>query len=173
MIATVRDIQVCGGRIFSNLEDAVRDYLKCLDDGIDREKLNFSILLPNGETKHITIRQEDNQIVAYGDFDGLPNALSYAREIMKEDNNMSDILEKAIAIINSAQNKLTLGTKHYSKSTGKILVSPSNIIKAMRANDLIFKTDTRKTTLIWEVVNDEYGTYYRCLKDRGQTRSEG
>ena len=81
MVATVSEIQVCGGRLFNNLEEACRDYLQCLAEGIDREKLNFSIALPNGELKHITIRQEEKRVVAYGDFEGLPSFLEYAREV--------------------------------------------------------------------------------------------
>ena len=84
MGAIVDEIQVCGGRLFNNLEKACIDYLKCLADGVDREKLNFRITLPNGDIKHITIRQEDDAIVAYGDFEGLPNAFDYAREVWGE-----------------------------------------------------------------------------------------
>jgi len=83
MKAVVTEIQVCGGRLFNNLEEACKDYLHCLEDGIDREKLNFAIVLPNKETKHITIRQEVGEIVAYGDFEGLTNHLDYAREVIK------------------------------------------------------------------------------------------
>ena len=84
MVAVVKEIQVCGGRLFTNLEKACRDYLECLANGIDREKLNFSITLPDGKTKHITIRQEDNRVVAYGDFEGLQNALDYAKEVIND-----------------------------------------------------------------------------------------
>lgn len=80
MKAIVFEIQVCGGRLFNDLESACQDYLQCLKDGIDREKIHFSIRLPNGERKGITIRQEDGNVVAYGDFAGLPDALDYARE---------------------------------------------------------------------------------------------
>lgn len=81
MKAIVTDIQVCGGRLFANLEEACKDYLQCLKDGVDREKLNFRIVLSSKEVKHITIRQEDNQLVAYGDFEGLPSMLDYAKEV--------------------------------------------------------------------------------------------
>ena len=80
MIANVDEIQVCGGRLFNNLEEACRDYLQCLKEGIDREKLRFTIILPTGKVKSITIRQEDEQVVAYGDFEGLPSFLDYAKE---------------------------------------------------------------------------------------------
>ena len=81
MIAKVEEIQVCGRRLFTNLEEACKDYLQCLEGGIDREKLHFTIILPTGKVKSITIRQEDEQVVAYGDFEGLPNALDYAKEV--------------------------------------------------------------------------------------------
>ena len=81
-MATVKEIQVCGGRIFGSLYEACQDYIQCVDEGIDREKLNFSIVLSSGEIKHITIRQVDevdDGVVAYGDFEGLPNALEWAQ----------------------------------------------------------------------------------------------
>ena len=81
MIPVVKEIQVCGGRLCTNLEDACQDYLKCLANGIDREKLHFTIILPDGKVKSITIRQGDGRVVAYGDFEGLPNALDYAYEV--------------------------------------------------------------------------------------------
>ena len=78
-MAIVNQIQVCGGKIFANLDEACTEYSKCLKEGTDREKINFSIVLSNGEHKSITIRQDrDNQVIAYGDFEGLPNALEWA-----------------------------------------------------------------------------------------------
>ena len=88
MKATVKEIQVCGGRLLSTLEGACREYLNCLDqrevENVDREKLSFTIITPSGSTKHITIRQEDDGVVAYGDFEGLPDFLDYAREVEGE-----------------------------------------------------------------------------------------
>lgn len=84
MKAIVNEIQVCGGRIFSNLEQACEDYLQCLREGIDREKFNFGITLPNGQIKSITIRQGDEKVIAYGDFDELPSFLDYAEEVLNE-----------------------------------------------------------------------------------------
>ena len=78
-MATVREIQVCGGRVCNNLEVACEEYLRCLREGTDREKINFLIILSNGEHKSITIRQEDERVVAYGNFEGLPNALEWAQ----------------------------------------------------------------------------------------------
>jgi len=80
MEAKVIEIQVCGGRLFNNLADACGNYLECLEDHTDREKIHFCIELPDGLTKSITIRQEGNKMVAYGDFDGLPNFLDYATQ---------------------------------------------------------------------------------------------
>lgn len=78
--AIVKEIQVCGGHLFDKLADACIDYLECLEY-TDREKIHFAIKLPDGKTKCITIRQEDNQVVAYGDFEGLPGALEYAQDV--------------------------------------------------------------------------------------------
>ena len=78
-MATVREIQVCGGRIHTNLREACQDYLQCLSDGVDRKKINFAIVLKDGTVKHITIRQEDDDMAAYGDFEGLPNFIEWAQ----------------------------------------------------------------------------------------------
>ena len=77
-MATVTEIQVCGERIYKTLLEACLYYAKCVSDGVNREKLLFAIRLTNGETKHITIRQEPGRVVAYGDFEGLPSFLDYA-----------------------------------------------------------------------------------------------
>jgi len=47
-----------------------------------RSKMNFAIKLPDGKVKYITIRDEDEETVAYGDFEGLPSALDYAKEVI-------------------------------------------------------------------------------------------
>ena len=78
-MATVKEIQVCGGKLFKSLYEACQEYIYCVDDGIDREKLNFSIILSDGTIKHITIRQTGDAVVAYGDFEGLPNAVEWAK----------------------------------------------------------------------------------------------
>ena len=76
----VVDIQVCGSHISHNLEDMCKEYLECLkSEFYPPLKLNFAIILSNGETKHITIRQEDEGMVAYGDFEGLSNFLEWAK----------------------------------------------------------------------------------------------
>ena len=86
MKAIVTEIQVGGGVCVNNLEQACADFMSMVRTTSDtgyRAKLNFAITLPNGETKHITIRDEDNETVAYGDFDGLPNVLDYAKEVIQ------------------------------------------------------------------------------------------
>jgi len=79
-MATVNEIQVCGRSLHKMLSEACLDYLECIARGTDREKINFSIILSNGEVKHITIRQEDDRVVAYGDFEGLPNVLEWVEK---------------------------------------------------------------------------------------------
>ena len=49
-----------------------------------RAKLNFTIKLPDGTIKSITIRDEDDQTVAYGDFEGLPDFLDYSKEVLEK-----------------------------------------------------------------------------------------
>lgn len=80
MIPHVIQIQVCGGKLCPTLETACQEYLECLMNDVDREKISFTIVLGKGQTKHITIRQESNRVVAYGDFEGLPNFLEYAQQ---------------------------------------------------------------------------------------------
>lgn len=80
-LAKIREIQICGGRLFTNLHWACQGYIEDINSGIDRRKLNFSIVLPNGQVKHITFRQEDEDIIVYGDFEGLASVLDYAEEV--------------------------------------------------------------------------------------------
>ena len=89
MKAKVIEIQVCGAITFRKwLSDACLEYIKCVTLGIDREKIAFVIRLPDGSIKSITIRQEDDDIVAYGDFEGLPTMLDYVKT-EKEKNEES------------------------------------------------------------------------------------
>jgi len=81
-MAYVKGIQVCGGRIFTTLWDAFVVYSIKVSEGVDREKLNFAIILDNGTIKHITFRQEDDGIHVYGDFEGMPNALEWAQRML-------------------------------------------------------------------------------------------
>ena len=78
-MAKVKEIQVCGSDLFTDLYCACENYIQVVNDGVDREKLNFSIELKDGQVKHITIRQTEDGIVAYGDFEGLPNALEWSQ----------------------------------------------------------------------------------------------
>jgi len=80
-MAKVKEIQVCGGHLYDNLLGAFSDYLRCLADGVDREKVNFSVVLDDGKVNHITFRQEDDGIHVYGDFEGMPNALEWAQRL--------------------------------------------------------------------------------------------
>lgn len=80
MIATVRYIQVGGIDIHQTLLDACKDYINSVECG-GKEKIQFCITLPNGEVKYITIRQEEDKVVAYGNFEGLPDFLQYAKEV--------------------------------------------------------------------------------------------
>jgi len=89
MKAVVKEIQVGGYRNCHSLEEAAREYIKCINLWhhnvvMPRTKIHFDIELPNGETKYITIRDEDGETVAYGDFEGLPGALDYAKEVENE-----------------------------------------------------------------------------------------
>lgn len=77
MKAIVKEIQVGGYKTFTSLEEACHEFVK----GQPRPKMNFAIQLPNREIKYITIRDEDNETVAYGNFEGLPSMLDYAKEI--------------------------------------------------------------------------------------------
>jgi len=78
-MAIVNEIQVCGGKCHKMLSEACLDYLESIVRGTDRSKMHFTITLSNGEVKAITIRQEDDRVIAYGDFEGLPSALEWAQ----------------------------------------------------------------------------------------------
>ena len=85
MKAIVTEIQVGGGTICHSLEKACITFKGMVDaQECPRTKIRFGILLPNGQGKTITIRDEDGQTVAYGDFDGLPNFLDYAEEVRND-----------------------------------------------------------------------------------------
>ena len=86
MKAVVRWIQVGGGRICQTLEDACAGYnemmIESLEEGLQpRTKILFAIQCPDGQTRQITIRDEDGEVVAYGNFEGLPSVLGYAKEV--------------------------------------------------------------------------------------------
>ncbi len=78
-MATVREIQVDGGKVVQTLEEACIEYLARLEE-TDRKKLHFCIILASGKIRGITVRQEGDRVIAYGDFEGLPNALEEAQD---------------------------------------------------------------------------------------------
>ena len=81
MKAIVREIQVGGMYNAGSLEEACAMYN---NERPTRSKIIFVIELPNKDVKQITIRDEENETVAYGDFDGLPSFLEYAKEVLSE-----------------------------------------------------------------------------------------
>lgn len=80
-MAKVKEIQICGVVLTTRLLNACREYIGAIKTGTDREKLNFTIELDNGEIKHITFRQMEDGIHVYGDFEGMPNALERAKRV--------------------------------------------------------------------------------------------
>lgn len=75
--ATVEFIQIGGRYIIRSLRDMCNLYTQLDQKGaLDRDKIHFCIRLPDGSHKHITVRQQDNGVIAYGDFDGLPSLMS-------------------------------------------------------------------------------------------------
>jgi len=81
MRAIVKEIQIGGDEIVHSLEDACCEYMEMVHSPESyRAKMNFTIQLPDGEIKSITIRDEDDQTVAYGDFVELPSFLDYSKE---------------------------------------------------------------------------------------------
>lgn len=81
-MAYIKEIQVCGGKVVHSLYDACEEYIKCVGDGTDREKISFAILLDDDTAKHITIREWDDSIQAYGDFEGMPDAYEWAKRVI-------------------------------------------------------------------------------------------
>jgi len=61
-MAKVKEIQVCGGRIFADLSGACLNYVESILQGTDREKMHFTIILDDGSVKTITFRQQDDGI---------------------------------------------------------------------------------------------------------------
>ena len=82
MKAIVREIQVGGFHTCHSLEDMCEEYLDMIRHPAHRSKVIFVIELPNKEVKQITIRDEDTETVAYGNFEGLPDMLDYAKEVL-------------------------------------------------------------------------------------------
>ena len=87
--AKVTSIQVGGLRVTSSLLEAMREYLRMIDEAEEgdciRAKMQFAIELPNGEHKRIVIRDDEVfGTLAYGTFAGLPSFFEYAREVERE-----------------------------------------------------------------------------------------
>ena len=81
MKAIVKEIQVGGFYGAKSLEDACARYSS---QEPMRSKIIFLIKCTDGELRQITIRDEDDQTVAYGNFEGLPSFLEYAKEEVGE-----------------------------------------------------------------------------------------
>jgi len=85
MEAKVIVIQVGGGQICHTLEDACNAFDEMMKAWeAPRTKIHFTIQMPNGEVKTITIRDEDDKTVAYGSFEGLPSFLDYTKDTMEK-----------------------------------------------------------------------------------------
>lgn len=54
--------------------------------------------------------------------------------------------EKALLLIDSVNNELAMGTKHFRKSTMQLLSSPKEILTALSENDLIFEPIQERQT---------------------------
>jgi len=83
-MAKVIEIQVCGGRITTGLLDMCSAYIQNVEEGTDSPKLHFTIMMDDNTVRHITFRQEDESIVGYGNFEGLPSFLDYTKAIQKK-----------------------------------------------------------------------------------------
>jgi hypothetical protein len=76
-MAIVTDIQVGGAMMCGSLEEACKEIKRG-----GSIKIHFSILLPNGAQRTITIRDEDDRTVVYGNlWEALPDFLDYAKEV--------------------------------------------------------------------------------------------
>ena len=79
-ITKVTQIQVGGGALIDNLEEACIEYLRMIHaEEPYRAKICFVIKSKDG-VKQITIRDEDAETVAYGDFKELSSFMEYAKE---------------------------------------------------------------------------------------------
>ena len=77
MKAKVVEMQVGGLGLCASLCEACSELL---DGKTERLKIHFLIELPDGRQRTITIRDRDGETVAYGDFEGLPSFMDYAKE---------------------------------------------------------------------------------------------
>lgn len=82
--AKVVEIQVGGVANVNSLEGACRELIRQVREfEIRRTKICFVVELPTGEHKQITIRDEDDETIAYGNMEGLPSMLDYAKEMFE------------------------------------------------------------------------------------------
>jgi len=95
--AEVIEIQVGGCHTCTTLKDACEEYAEqagetsIIGEIVDinrgtgtREKISFVIKLPNGEHRHITIRDEDGKTIAYGNLGELPSMTETYQEVQEE-----------------------------------------------------------------------------------------
>lgn len=90
MKAIVKEIQIGGGVCVTSLEEACKEFVKMISRSSDsgyRAKILFAIELPTGTVKVITIRDEDKQTVAYGNFEGLPDFLEYSKDVLSKEGS--------------------------------------------------------------------------------------
>ncbi len=78
MVAVVTEIQTGGVYNTTSLDDAIKVYHHDGKHNMSIAKINFSIQLPDGTKRSITVRQEKDRVVAYGNFDGLESFIEYA-----------------------------------------------------------------------------------------------
>jgi len=88
--AIVKEIQIGGLGICDTLDEACRRYTEYVDNDGPLTKMVFAIELPSGEIRQITIRQEDEEIVAYGDFGELPSFLDYTKAVKSKGSRMTE-----------------------------------------------------------------------------------
>ena len=89
-VAKVVEMQVDGIEPCFSLKDACATLTEWEkrqgEEGPTLTKIHFLLVLPNGEQKSITIRDDGKETVAYGDFEGLGTFLDFAAvELSPED----------------------------------------------------------------------------------------
>ena len=81
-MSKVTSIQIGGGDIVQTLEEACLKYIEMLRSGEPiYTKISFAIKTKDGSVKMITIR-DDEETIAYGDFDGLSSFIEVARALL-------------------------------------------------------------------------------------------
>ena len=77
-LAKVKAIQTNGYHICYTLKNACQELLDPANENAP-EKMNIAVITLSGKVKHITLRQEDDGIYVYGDFEGMPDFVEYAQ----------------------------------------------------------------------------------------------